>query len=79
MSNDPNVQPNPGIDNGLAQCYHALANFEMAKYHYDNAMDADQKNTNFLMNRSQGYFDQKMFDLSIEDLTTANNIKPNDS
>jgi hypothetical protein len=43
----------------------------MAKYHYDNAIEADMKNCIFLMNRSQGYYDQGMFDLSIEDLTKA--------
>lgn len=50
----------------------------MAKYHYDNAIDADQRNTNFLMNRSQCYYDQKMFDLSIEDLDNAVDIKAED-
>jgi lipoprotein NlpI len=50
----------------------------MAKYHYDNAIEADMKNTSFLMNRAQCFYDQTMFDLSIEDLTKADQYKPND-
>ena len=49
----------------------------MAKYHYDNALEANTTSCNFLMNRSQCYFDQATFDLSIEDLNEAVAIQPN--
>ena len=50
----------------------------MAKQHYDKAIEAEPKNTNFLMNRAQCFYDQRMFDSSIEDLAMAVEHQPND-
>lgn len=50
----------------------------MAKQHYDKAIEAEPKNTNFLMNRAQCFYDQRMFGTSIEDLAKAVEHQPND-
>lgn len=52
VSEDPSMSRNPGIENGLAQCYHTLTDYEKAMYYYLNAIEMDPKNTNFLMNRA---------------------------
>jgi tetratricopeptide (TPR) repeat protein len=42
------------------------------------AIDKDSRNTQFLMNRAQCYYDLKMYTQAIEDLTTAVNINATD-
>lgn len=38
---------------------------------YDNAIELEPKNTEFMMHRSQCYFDMKNFEASIKDLDAA--------
>jgi tetratricopeptide (TPR) repeat protein len=46
-----------GISDGLGRCYHFLNDYEKALTHFDTAIEADHKNTTFLMHRAQCYFD----------------------
>lgn len=71
-------QMSAGIQDGLGQCYHALKNYDFAIRYYDNAIEKDEKNTEFLMHRAQCYYDQDMFDKSIEDLQYGLSILQND-
>jgi len=49
---DTSTKPNPGIENGLAQCYHSLKDYEKAMDYYLSALEMDSKNTVFLLNRA---------------------------
>ena len=44
--------------------------------YYENALDMDDKNTVFLMNKAQCYYDQNKFKLSIENLSKAHELAP---
>ena len=59
---------NPGIYDGIGQCYHAQRKFEEAIYEYDSAIDKDPTNVEFLKNRAQCYFDMSQHDKANEDL-----------
>ena len=59
IDDDNTMTRNPGIECGLAQCYHSLREYEKAMDYYMNALEMDPKNTNFLMSRAQCYYDQK--------------------
>jgi tetratricopeptide (TPR) repeat protein len=59
---------NAGIPCGLGECYHQLKEYDQALSHYDQAVEMDEQNTEFLMHRAQCYYDLGQFDKSIEDL-----------
>jgi len=48
-----------------------LKDYDKAITFFNTAIDKDQTNTYFLMNRAQCYYDLKMFTESIKDLTHA--------
>ena len=54
MDQDPSItERNAGIENGLAQCYHALQDYDKAMDYYQIAIEGEkQPNTTFLMNRA---------------------------
>ena len=70
IKDDPN-NINAGNLDGLGCCYHMQGKYNDALTEYDNAIDSDNKNTEFLMHRSQCYFDMKNFEQSIKDLKDA--------
>lgn len=59
---------NAGISDGLAQCFHALKDYDQAIGYFDAACDQDETNTDFLMHRAHCYYDQKHYDKAIHDL-----------
>ncbi len=61
----------PGILDGLGQCYHVLGNTDEALEYYLNAITKEPNNVEFLKNRSQCYFDLKMYEESAQDLDKA--------
>lgn len=52
---------NPGIYDGLGSCYHALRDYEKALNYFNTAVEKDQTNTQFLINRAQCFSDQKLY------------------
>ena len=43
MDQDPSItERNAGIENGLAQCYHALQDYEKAMDYYQMAIDGEK-------------------------------------
>ena len=56
-ANTADIEPNPGIEDGLGRCYHKLADWHRALEHYDNAITAAPENTEFLMHRAECYYD----------------------
>ena len=71
MNENPEMEKNAGIPDGLGCCYHALGDFENALLHYNDAIEMDPKNTDFLMHLSQCEYDQKNFVKSIDHLKNA--------
>ena len=69
---------NFGILDGLGCCFHALGHLDKALQYYDKAINGDYTNTEFLMHRSQCYFDQKQYERSIEDLHTGLEVREGD-
>ena len=55
---DATIKRNPGIQDGLGCCHHALGFFEPAIDCYDKALVEDPSNTEFLMHRAQCEYDQ---------------------
>ena len=49
---------NPGIQDGLGQCYHSLQNWNKALEYYDLAIEQAPLNSEFYMHRSTCYYDQ---------------------
>lgn len=50
---------NAGIFDGQGSCFHALRDYDQALSFFNSAIDKDAKNTQFLMNRAQCYYDLK--------------------
>jgi len=48
---------NHGIDDGLGCCFHALKEMDKALEYYQDAVNGDPQNTEFLMHRAQCYYD----------------------
>ena len=71
MESDINAEKNAGIPDGLGMCYHALGNFEEALHNYNDAINENPNNTDFLINLAQCEYDQKNFDRSINHLKSA--------
>jgi tetratricopeptide (TPR) repeat protein len=71
MDENPDLEKNAGIPDGLGCCYHALGDYENALLHYNDAIEMDQKNTDFLMHIAQCEYDQKNFEKSSEYLNLA--------
>ncbi len=69
---------NPGVFDGQGSCYHALRDYDQALSFFNIAIDKDKNNTSFLMNRSQCYYDLKLYTEAIVDLTTALTINDTD-
>ena len=57
-----------GIEDGLGCCFHALKNYHKALMHYETAIEHRPDNTEFMIHRAQCYYDQKLYDQSINDL-----------
>jgi len=70
---------NAGIPDGLGQCYHALKDFDAARQHYDEAIQMEPRNTDFLQHRAQCYYDLGEHDSSIADLQNGLKINREDS
>lgn len=70
LRDDPN-NINAGNQDGLGCCYHMQGKYNDALTEYDNAIELEPKNTEFMMHRSQCYFDMKNFEASIKDLDAA--------
>jgi tetratricopeptide (TPR) repeat protein len=66
---------NHGIPDGLGCCYHALKETDKAIEYYNDAVKGDPSNVEFLMHRSQCYYDLKDFDKSVDDLKQGLMIK----
>ena len=75
----PENDRNPGIYDGLGSCYHIVQDYQQAMHYFDTAVERDPKNILFLMNRSQCFFDQSLFQEAIDDLSTALGTEGNDS
>lgn len=75
---DNKPEKNPGVYDGQGCCYHALRDYDKALTFFNTAIDKDQTNTQFLMNRAQCYYDLRMFTESIRDLTQALQINETD-
>jgi len=56
---DSQFERNPGIDDGLGQCYQALEDFASAFDNYNRALKRDIDNSEFLMHRSSCYFEKE--------------------
>lgn len=74
----PDNEKNAGIPDGLGQCYHALKEYDMALSHYDQAIEMDEENTEFLMHRALCYYDLNQYDRSIDDLQRGLGIVEDD-
>lgn len=61
----------PGILDGLGQCYHVLGNYDEALENYLLALTKQPNNVEFLKNRSQCFYDLKMYEESANDLDKA--------
>lgn len=68
LDEDPQLEQNAGIPDGLGQCYHALRNYDKAIQYYDTAIDMMPDNTEFLMHRAQCHYDQNNYEASNADL-----------
>jgi tetratricopeptide (TPR) repeat protein len=55
---DPDMQKNSGIQDGLGCCYHALGDYEKALQYYDTALEMSPQNRDYWMHRAQCEFDQ---------------------
>lgn len=62
---------NPGIYDGLGQCYHALRSFDEAIEEFKTAIEKEPKNVDFRVHRAQCFFDMKQFEKAAEDLQIA--------
>lgn len=65
-----------GVYDGLAQCYHALGNYEESLENFQKALVKSPHNVEFLRNRSECYYDQKMYAESANDLNQALTLNP---
>jgi tetratricopeptide (TPR) repeat protein len=63
-----NNQENPGIFDGLGQCYHKIKEFEKAISYFKMALEKEPKNVDFLVNRALCYYDMQEYESSIDDL-----------
>mmetsp|Transcript_6828 Transcript_6828/g.11527 ORF Transcript_6828/g.11527 Transcript_6828/m.11527 type:complete len:170 (+) Transcript_6828:1159-1668(+) len=68
LNNNDYAEQNPGIPDGLGQCYHALREYDKAIQYYDTAIEMNHESTEFLMHRAQCQYDQGHFEMSINDL-----------
>ena len=62
----------PATYDGLGCCYLALHDYDQALTYFDMAVDKDQSNPNFKVNRAQCHFMMGDLEKSIEDLEAAN-------
>ena len=65
---DPEIA---GVYDGEGSCYHALKDYDQALNYFNQAIDRDNQNTSFLMNRAQCYYDLGQYTDSINDLLLA--------
>lgn len=68
---------NPGIQDGLGQCFHKLKDYEKAIGSFKESIEKEPHNVDFLTNRALCYYDMGEYDLAIEDLQLA--LKQNES
>lgn len=69
---------NAGIPDGLGCCYHALKEMDKALEYYNDAVQGNDENTEFLMHRAQCYYDLGEYDKAKEDLDLALGIAKDD-
>lgn len=70
---------NPGIPDGLAQCFHKLKDYTEAIGYYNSAIREAETNTEFLMHRAQCFYDQKKWNQSIQDLKNGLELASTDA
>ena len=52
LEEGPVDKRNAGIPDGIGQCFHSLREYDQAMSFYDQAIEMDETNTDFLMHRS---------------------------